>query len=73
MSVNKGAAANPDFSEISVETDAWANFARLIADMARPVVCGANGAFYVSDDGGPVYKFTLADGSIMDTGLAGIR
>ena len=70
--VNKGAAANPDFSEISVETDAWANFARLIADMARPVVCGANGVFYVSDDGGPVYKFTLADGSIMDTGLAGI-
>ena len=69
--LNKGSAANPDFTP-TTPGDAWANFQRLLNDMARPLVCTANGVFYVSDGGGPIYAFTLADGTLVDTGLVGI-
>ncbi len=69
--LNKGSAANPDFAP-TTPGDAWANFRRLLNDMARPLVCTANGVFYVSDGGGPIYAFTLADGTLVDTGLVGI-
>jgi len=70
--INKGAAANPDFSEIDIGTGAWANLAKLIATMERPIIVGVDGVYYVSDDGGEIYKFTLADGTILKTGLSGI-
>ncbi len=69
--LNKGSAANPDFAPTAAD-DAWANFRRLLRDMARPLVCTANGVFYVSDGGGPIYAFTLADGTLAETGLVGI-
>ena len=69
--LNKGSAANPDFVPTTTG-DAWANFRRLLRDMERPLVCTANGVYYVSDGGGPIYAFTLADGSLVETGLTGI-
>ncbi len=69
--LNKGSAANPDFAPTAVG-DGWANFQRLLKDMARPLVCTANGVFYVSDGGGPIYAFTLADGTLAETGLVGV-
>ncbi len=69
--LNKGSTANPDFTSYTLG-EAWANFERLLRDMTRPLICSANGVFYVSDDGGPIYAFTLADGTIVDTGLSGI-
>ena len=69
--VNKGAAANPDFTEFGLG-DKWDNFKRLLAGMERPVVCGIGGVIYVSDNGGIIYRFTIADGSVADMGLAGI-
>ena len=69
--VNKGAAANPDFSEMA-DSAMWDNFKRLVSGMTRPIICGASGVIYVSDNGGAIYKFTIADCTVVDTGLVGI-
>ena len=69
--LNKGAAANPNFSEAGLGSN-WDNFKRLIAGMVKPIICGDGAVIYVSDDGGAIYKFTIDDGTVVETGLYGI-
>ena len=69
--LNKGSLASPDFLPLTLGA-AWANFEQLLQGMVRPLICAANGVYYVSDNGGAIYAFTLADGTLVDTGLMGI-
>ncbi len=69
--LNKGSLASPDFSPLTLDST-WANFEQLLQGMVRPLICTANGVYYVSDNGGSIYAFTLSDGTLVDTGLVGI-